>query len=153
LRVLQPVDEVNDRVNHVGEALRQARQTGARPECLPGLLAALAQGFQKRSERANLMAAMLGNTAERAPQNLGFNWMNLREQVDVAVVAVAGVGVAEKHHRVGLLGDHGLKRVAEEREALVAQQRRVIDLLRFDGVAEGQIEPELELGASKACRK
>jgi hypothetical protein len=62
--------------------------------------------------------------------------------------AIAGVRVTQEHHRLGLLGDDVLQRIAQELEGSIVQERRVVDALRLDRVTERQVELELEGGAA-----
>ncbi len=79
-----------------------------------------------RPQRPQVVPAMLRHLPQRSAQRRGVYWAHLREQVDVAVVAVARVRVTQEDHRLGLLGDDVLQGVGQELEGLLIEQKPTI---------------------------
>lgn len=120
-----------------------------RPEALHHL--ALRHLGQRLVPRVNHLsaAAPLACRDERIAERgrITFGVLELPQHVDVVEVAGPRVARAARDHRLQLLGEHGLERVAHQADAAVIEQERVLvfDRVGRDPVPSGDVDRQRHL--------
>lgn len=96
---------------------------------------------------------MCGGGSQRCGQFFAVEIVERQQAVEVRVIPIAGVEIAERDGGGELLGDDGGERVTEELEAVRGELLRVVDDLRpgSDGVAETDVQLELETRTGDRC--